>query len=134
MVKGLVMVSMATPDSERLTGPMDGPPSPPPLPEPRTHRLDTLLACLTLQFPRNLPSLRRAVKTAIRGNGVPFEVIAGAPISRYGARLTFGATGNRWDLARALGLAGHPWGAPTFVGIRVLADGTLHAKPYHRLA
>lgn len=36
-------------------------------------------------------------------------------------------------MARALGVAGHPWGVPDWIGTRVPPDGRLHSKPYHRV-
>jgi hypothetical protein len=60
-------------------------------------------------------------------------VIAGAPFRRYGARVTFRPVKKARPLAAAFGLDGHPWGDPTWVGIRVRPDGGLQAKAYHRL-
>ena len=64
---------------------------------------------------------------------MPFEVIAGTPCERYGARLTFRAVGGSAALAAAFGLTHHPWGAPDWVGVRVSRSGGLKVKAYHRL-
>jgi hypothetical protein len=64
---------------------------------------------------------------------VPFEVIAGTPGERYGARLTFRATGSTAALAEAGGFTHHPWGAPDWLGVRVSRGAGLQVKAYHRL-
>jgi hypothetical protein len=102
-------------------------------PEPVEDRWDTLLACLTLSRPTNLPSILRTVKSALQAGGIPFEVMAGSPASRYGARISFRPGRERRPLAEATGLAAHPWGLPDLVGLRQRPDGTVHAKGYHLL-
>ena len=64
---------------------------------------------------------------------VPFEVIAGTPRERYGARITFRATGPNAELAAAFGLQNHPWGDPDWVGFRFGRGDTRKVKAYHRL-
>jgi len=62
-------------------------------------------------------------------------VIAGAPFARYGARVTLrhpSADGGA-ELARAFGFGAHPWGAPTWIGLRVRPGGELRAKAYHAI-
>lgn len=61
-----------------------------------------------------------------------FEVVVGTPAEAYGARLTF-LTGDDPDaVVGQVGLAGHPWGAPDWIGLRTAADGSVRAKAYHR--
>jgi len=74
------------------------------------------------------------MERALRAGGVPFEVIAGAPAGRYGARVTFRSHRGCEDaVARALGTTVHPWGTPDWMGVRVHPDGRVHCKPYHRV-
>ncbi len=69
---------------------------------------------------------------ALAAGGRPFEVIAGTPNIRYGARITFSpAAGDPRQLAAAFGLERHPWGIPAWIGIRVLQTGA-RAKAYHK--
>jgi hypothetical protein len=96
-------------------------------------RRDLLLQCLTFDNPHNTPILRMSIDKLHRLRVVPFEVIAGTPCERYGARLTFRAAGGTAALAEAFGLTQHPWGDPDWVGVRVSRDGGLKVKPYHRL-
>lgn len=81
-----------------------------------------------------LPALEEAVARLRSAGGVPFEVIAGTPRDRYGARITWraGDPTRAQQLAEAAGLADHPWGAPDWIGVRTTTDGTTHFKPYHR--
>jgi hypothetical protein len=92
------------------------------------------LACLVARHPAAMDSLAATVRRLRAAGGVPFEVIAGTPASRYGARITFrGARGSDpVALAAAAGLAAHPWGPPDFIGVRTDADGTTRCKGYHR--
>jgi hypothetical protein len=123
----LVIVNMATPAGEpEQKGLVCGEPS---------RRRDVLLRCLAVKDPEMLPPLRQAFACAEAAGAVPFEVIAGAPFGRYGARITFrpGPGAEPRELARAFGLDGHPWGAPAWVGVRVLPGGAVHAKAYHTL-
>ena len=70
------------------------------------------------------------MKRAFACGATPFEVIAGAPFERYGARVTF-EHASPGTLAREFGLDGHPWGAPRWVGVRVAPGGELRVKAYH---
>ncbi|HYG62648.1 MAG TPA: hypothetical protein VEL74_08705 [Thermoanaerobaculia bacterium] len=101
--------------------------------EPDEKGFDLLLRCLAVPEPTVLPPLAEAFHRAADAGGAPFEVIAGAPFRRYGARVTFRPTGEAGSLAAAFGLDSHPWGDPTWVGIRVRPDGSVQAKAYHRL-
>ncbi len=78
-----------------------------------------------------LVPLREATGLALAAGAVPFEVIAGTPFARYGARITFRAGGDPAGLATTLGLAEHPWGLPTWIGLRARLDGAVHVKAYH---
>ena len=80
-----------------------------------------------------LPVVRDALDRAASADARPFELIAGAPLSRYGARLTFVARRTAMKLAEAFGVAGHPWGIPAWVGVRVRSDGSRAIKAYHRV-
>lgn len=77
--------------------------------------------------------MHEMIERAAASGAVPFEVIAGTPQARYGARLTFRPRGDPRPLAAAFGFAEHPWGVPAWVGVRVYPDGTVQAKAYHRL-
>jgi hypothetical protein len=72
------------------------------------------------------------MERAFQFGAVPFEVIAGSPFSRYGARVTFQHRSPA-ALAEAFGFEEHPWGAPSWVGVRVMSDGRVLKKAYHRL-
>jgi hypothetical protein len=84
-------------------------------------------------MPEAGPPLLRALDAALAAGGQPFEAIAGSPVDRYGARLSFRPAGDPAPLAEEFGLAEHPWGLPAWVGVRVRPDCSLHAKGYHRL-
>jgi hypothetical protein len=73
------------------------------------------------------------METALRAGGVPFDVIAGAPAERYGARVTFRPACDPRRLAAIFGLESHPWGVPCWIGLRVSPAGEADIKPYHRL-
>src|SRR5262249_36962067 len=77
--------------------------------------------------------LNSEMETALLAGGVPFEVIAGTPAERYGARVTFRPSRDSRRLAAAFGLESHPWGLPSWIGIRVSRSGAAEIKPYHRL-
>jgi hypothetical protein len=92
----------------------------------------TLLDTLGLNSRSSLEAFRAAVGVALASGARPFEVIAGAPYDRYGARMTFvPKTGDASRLGAAI-CGGHPWGPPTWLGIRWV-DGRLAIKPYHRI-
>ena len=53
-------------------------------------------------------------------------------MARYGVRLSVRPRAGDYTLAAELGLpASHPWGAPTWIGVRVTEHAVV-AKPYHR--
>lgn len=64
----------------------------------------------------------------------------GAPLRDYGPRLTLNAGPDPSAQARRLGFADHPWGPPTWYGLRVAPspgdrwDGEIRVKPYHRMS
>jgi hypothetical protein len=95
--------------------------------------VEPLAHCLSAGWPKTFPILQSKIKSALAASGRPFEVIVGAPASRYGARLTFRPVGDPLTLATAFDLGRHPWGPPSWIGIRVTPAGVAHAKPYHRL-
>src|ERR1700682_1756281 len=86
--------------------------------------------CLAAASPETLSQLGAALKRAFACGATPFEVIAGAPFERYGARVTF-EHASPGPLAREFGLDGHPWAAPRWVGVRVAPGGELRVKAYH---
>ena len=92
-----------------------------------------LLQCLTFDSPDDTSSLRMSIGNVCNFRVVPFEVIAGTPRERYGARMTFRATGPNAELAAAFGLQNHPWGDPDWVGFRFGRGGARKVKAYHRL-
>ncbi|MGH8531299.1 MAG: hypothetical protein ACREV1_00885 [Gammaproteobacteria bacterium] len=73
------------------------------------------------------------MKAAIARGAIPFEIISGVPLHRYGARITFRPGPEPQRLAAVAGLAGHPWGLPDAIGLRVSPTGTACWKGYHRL-
>lgn len=89
--------------------------------------------CLTEPYHNALPSLTSKMEAALGAGGAPFDVTVGAPVERYGARVTFGSARDPCRLAAAFGLETHPWGVPCWVGIRVSPTGATDVKPYHRL-
>jgi hypothetical protein len=95
--------------------------------------LDQLGQCLVVHQPDSAGAMHEVIQRATASGAVPFEVIAGTPHTRYGARLTFRPVDDPRPLAAAFGLEDHPWGLPAWVGVRVYADGTVRAKAYHRL-
>jgi hypothetical protein len=101
--------------------------------ERATSRWELLVQCLALEHAASLDAMREIVERAAASGAVPFEVIAGTPRARYGARLTFRPGADPRPLAAAFGFADHPWGVPAWVGVRVYPDGTTHAKAYHRV-
>ena len=77
-------------------------------------------------------TLRSGLGLAADAGARPFELILGAPLERYGARLTFSVGAHGAAVATALGMEEHPWGPPDWVGLRVDQEGCLASKPYHR--
>ena len=89
-----------------------------------------LAQCLTASAPETFPDLSGALERACASGATPFEVIAGAPVARYGARVTL-QHASRETLARAFALDAHPWGTPRWIGIRASPGRPLRVKPYH---
>jgi hypothetical protein len=84
---------------------------------------------LTVSCAVNLTPLSEAVKEWLDAGGEFFETIVGAPITRYGPRLTLTAPRN----SALVAYADHPWGRPTWLGLRIGPDGEVTTKPYHRM-
>jgi hypothetical protein len=97
-------------------------------------RWSVLANCLTISCPAASGHLERQIELATAAGARPFEAIAGAPAARYGARVTFTAPPTaRRQMAVAFGMEHHPWGLPSWVGVRVSPTGLVRLKPYHRL-
>ena len=96
---------------------------------PTTQNWNVLLRSLSLPCGATLPALTEGVKLIAQEDpSIPFEAVVGTPAGRYGPRLTF----RHREGGRFTGLAaraGHPWGAPDWVGVRV-RDGRPHLKFY----
>jgi hypothetical protein len=92
----------------------------------------TFARCLTATSPQNLSQLDAALERASACGATAFEVIAGAPFARYGARVTFEHSSPE-ILARAFGLDTHPWGIPRWIGVRAVPGGEIRVKAYHRV-
>ena len=90
--------------------------------------------CLTTIYSKAAAKLQTNIEAAFDAGGLPFEIIAGVPANRYGARVTFYPATHAPTLARAFDLERHPWGVPSWIGIRVLPNGEAKVKPYHRAA
>lgn len=98
-----------------------------------TFRDAVLLDTLALNDGDGLEAFRAAVMAALAAGARPFEVLAGAPYERYGARLTFmPRRGAASQLAAALAIDDHPWGPPTLVSVR-WTTGRLVVKAYHHM-
>lgn len=63
----------------------------------------------------------------------PFEVTAGTPRARYGARMSFFPPAEKSEFLATFGLTGHPWGRPVSVSLRTNNKGEFVIKAYHRL-
>jgi hypothetical protein len=87
--------------------------------------VDSLTACR----PADAVALARAVGVWLDAGGEFFEAVVGEPIATYGPRLTLTPP----EGAVLDAYADHPWGPPTWLGLRVGPDGTVIAKPYHRV-
>lgn len=72
-----------------------------------------------------------ALSALIARGASPFELISASPMEPWGPRLTMSAGPRAAEVARAAGLADHPWGPPRWVGLRHDREGRLRAKPYH---
>jgi hypothetical protein len=84
------------------------------------------------EYPNDMPIFREAIENACRLGAVPFEVIAGTPKARYGARITFRLPSDPSLFVRGFGLEDHAWGSPDWVGFRSRNDGSLGMKAYHQ--
>ncbi len=105
-----------------------GPPA-----SPGDERWDVLAACIGAAQPATVACLVQEIARVRAAGARPFEVIAGAPHHRYGARITFETSeANRERAAAASGLPAHPWGAPDWIGLRVSPAGDVVWKAYHR--
>jgi hypothetical protein len=76
-----------------------------------------------------LAPLSDAVRRWLDSGGEFFETVVGTPRERYGPRLTLTVHGD----AASHVLGHHPWGPPTWLGLRVGPDGTIVTKAYHRM-
>lgn len=79
------------------------------------------------------PQFETALEKAFMLGAHPFEVTAGTPRARYGARMTFYPPAEKSEFLATFGLTGHPWGPPVSVGLRTNDKGELVIKAYHRL-
>jgi len=98
-----------------------------------------LVRCLSFSSPlcepaNNTPIFQKAIEKACALGAIPFEVIAGTPKTRYGARITLRLTSDKSQFIRDFELDGHPWGAPDWVGLRIQGEGPLVVKAYHQVA
>ncbi|MEM7481960.1 MAG: hypothetical protein AAF481_12365 [Acidobacteriota bacterium] len=94
---------------------------------------DSLLQTITWRSPPDSVNFVEACRRARRAGGRPFEVLVGAPNTAHGVRMTFESGVDSAALNAAFELQDHPWGLPTWIGLRWSATGGLQAKPYHRL-
>jgi hypothetical protein len=78
-----------------------------------------------------LPQLNVVLQRACDCGATPFEVVAGAPVQQYGARVTIEHVTSPETLAHLFNLDQHPWGIPRWIGLRATLDGEIRAKPYH---
>jgi hypothetical protein len=93
---------------------------------------DVLAHCLVWEQRETLTQLLREMHRAIDASARPFEVIVGSPRARFGARIAFLiAESSASRVVHELGLESHPWGAPSWVGLRVNAKGEIDWKAYH---
>lgn len=100
---------------------------------PEEQKWGLLAACLGVAQPQTVTVLVDEMARASRAGARLFEVVTGAPHVRYGARITFETTDDsRDEVAAAVGLSAHPWGAPDWIGLRVSPAGEVVWKAYHR--
>ena len=102
----------------------------PPAPGP----WQVLAACLTVTWPDRLPALQEALDRLRDTGARVFEVVVGSPAGAYGPRVTLDPGPDVGGQARRLGFADHPWGPPSWYGLRVGPGGAVTLKPYHRAA
>jgi hypothetical protein len=81
----------------------------------------------------SIPLLETALERAGILGAYPFEIIAGTPRARYGARITLRLPAEKSRFLIAFGLDHHPWGQPEWVGFRIKGEGQLVIKAYHRV-
>jgi hypothetical protein len=79
------------------------------------------------------PQFETALEKAFMLGALPFEVTAGTPRARYGARMSFFPPAERSEFLATFGLTQHPWGPPVSVSLRTNDKGELVTKAYHRL-
>jgi hypothetical protein len=127
----LVNVSMIAPSDFRSTGPREFALRSPAASE--NYLVTSFTGCLAQAYHKTLPSLNLKMEMALRAGGSPFEIIAGAPAVRYGARVTFRPADDPRGLAAAFGFESHPWGVPSWIGVRVSPRDVAEIKAYHRL-
>lgn len=98
-----------------------------------TERRSILARCLGAAQRETVPHLLEGLERALGAGAQPFEVIAGSPHHRYGARITFSASSPSTcrRLEDACGLEPHPWGDWSWVGLRVHPEGNTEWKRYH---
>ena len=75
-----------------------------------------------------------ATRKACDLGAVPFEIIAGTPAARYGARVTFRFPTTKGAFLAEFGLDRHPWGPPNWVSLRHVSGAGLAAKAYHAVS
>ena len=99
-----------------------------------------LARCLTSGAPPNLNRsandatlFAEELKRACDLGAVPFEIIAGTPAARYGARVTFRLPASKAAFLSTFRLSRHPWGEPDWVGLRSTPGGGIAAKAYHAI-
>ena len=93
-----------------------------------------LAQCFSFRRPDHTQDLAKAIEKTCSLGAIPFEVIAGTPQEKYGARITFRLPADNAEVLAACGLACHPWGRPDWIGLRINREGRLIAKAYHKLA
>lgn len=92
-----------------------------------------LAQCLTFRRPDHTQVLATAIEKTCSLGATPFEVIAGTPHEKYGARMTFWLPADSGKVLAERGLSGHPWGPPQWFGLRIDNEGRLIAKAYHKI-
>jgi hypothetical protein len=97
-------------------------------------KIDWALLARCLSFGRPGASVfEAALEKACTLGAYPFDVVAGTPLARYGARITFSLPDEKSKFLAAFGLDHHPWGPPQFVGLRTNDEGQLVIKAYHQV-